>query len=250
MTDELTLEIDADEPPEPTLVVALPGPGMAGISATQYLIERLGLAETGHVQTAGLPAITPYADGRPYHHTRLFSEPSLECTFLISELPIPLQLSEPFGRVLLDWIDERAVEEVTLLTSIPSLDSADALCYVASEDYRQRRLTDVEISPLHGGFLTGSNASLVARAMDTSLRTGVIATGVDPRIPLDANATLRLVEGLDLLYGFDVDTTQLREFADRTQQHYEGLAAQIEAHEETRTAGRSRSRLTDDYGFM
>ncbi|MFP8888165.1 proteasome assembly chaperone family protein [Natrialbaceae archaeon A-CW2] len=244
MTDELTLEVDTDEPPESTLIVAFPGPGMVGISAAQYLIEQLELTETGHIQTGGLPAITPYVDGRPYHHTRLFSSPGLECTLLISELPIPVQLSEPFGRILLDWIDERAVEEVTLLTSIPGLEPASELWYVASDDYRDVRLSDVSIPPLQGGFLTGSNASLVARAMDTSLRVGVIAASVDPGLPLDANAALRLVEGIDHLYGFDVDTTQLREFADRTKQHYQGLMAQLEAQQ------RPQSKMTDDYGFM
>ncbi|GAB3025996.1 proteasome assembly chaperone family protein [Natronobiforma cellulositropha] len=247
MTDELTIEVDADEPPESTLIVALPGPGMAGISATQYLIEQLALEETGHIQTSGLPAITPYTDGQPYHHTRLFSSPELECTFLTSELPVPLQLSEPFGRTLVEWIDERAIEEVTLLTSIPWLEPVDELCYVASEDYLESRLADSSIGPLHGGFLTGSNASLLSRAMDTTLRVGVIASAVDPRLPLDASAALRLAEGLDGLYGLDVDTTDLREFADRTHQHYEALAAQFEAQQED---DRIRPRVTDDYGFM
>lgn len=246
MTDELTLEVDADEPPESTLIVAFPGPGMAGISATEYLIEQLELQETGHIQTSGLPAITPYVDGQPYHHTRLFSSPELECTFLTSELPVPVQLSEPFGRVLLEWIDDRTVEEVTLLTSIPWLEPVDELCYVASEDYRDSRLVDASIEPLHGGFLTGSNASLVSRAMDTTLRVGVIASSVDPRLPLDASAALRLAEGLEQLYDLEVDTTELREFADRTHEHYEALAAQLEAQQEDRT----RPRVTDDYGFM
>ena len=246
MADELTLEVDADEPPESTLIVTFPGPGMAGISATQYLIEQLGLEETGHIQTTGLPAITPYADGRPYHHTRLFSGPDLACTFLISELPIPVQLSEPFGRILLDWIDDRTVEEVALLTSIPWLEPVDDLYYVASDDFRDHRLADADLSPLDGGFLTGTNASLIARAMDTTLRVGVIATSVDPRVPLDANASVRLVEGLDRIYEFDVETDELRQFADRTHQHYEGLAAQYEAQQRAET----RPRVTDDYGFM
>jgi len=240
MTDEVTLEVDTDDPPESTLIVALPGPGMAGISATQYLIEQLDLQETGHIQANGLPAITPYADGKPYHHTRLYSERDLECTFLTSELPVPVQVSEPFGRILLDWIDERNIEEVTLLISVPGLEPTDELCYVASDDYRESRLADTTISPLHGGFLTGTNASLIARAMDTSLRVGVIASSVDPRLPLDANAALRLAEGIDRLYQLNVDTTDLREFADRTHRHYEGLAAQIESQREQEY----------DYGFM
>ncbi len=246
MSDELSISVATEEPPESTLIVTFPGPGMAGISAVQYLIEQLSLEETGHIQTTGFPAVTPYVDGVPYHHTRLFSSPEFDCTMLLSELPIPIQHSDVFGRDLLRWIDERAIEEVTLLTSIPWLEPVNDLYYVASDDYQESVLTGSSLVPLHGGFLTGSNASLIAHAMDTTLRVGVIASSVDPRLPLDANAALRLVEGLEQLYGFAVDTDELREFADRTHQYYEGLTAQLEAQQEAR----NRSRVTDDYGFM
>ncbi len=246
MPEELTLDIDATEPPESTVLVAFPGPGMAGIFANRYLIEQLGLEETGHIQAEGLPAITPYADGRPYHHTRLFSRNDFEYTLLTSELPVPVQFSEPFGRFVLSWIDDVAVDEVVLLTAIPSLESDDGLFYVASEDYHDHRLADTSIAALHGGFLTGVNASLIARAMDTSLRVGVLATAVDPRRPLDGEAALQLVDGLDGIYGFDVETDQLRTFADRSRQHYEQLAAQVEAQHRDQ----ARRRATEDYGFM
>lgn len=247
MTEELSLDIEATESPEPTVITAFPGPGMAGISATRYLEEQIGLEEMGHIQAEGLPAVTPYLDGRPYHHTRLFSKDDFAYTLLTSELPIPLQFTEPFGRKLLSWIDERAVEEVTLLTAIPSLNDADQdLFYVASDDYRAHRLADIPVNPLAGGFLSGVNASLIARAMDTSLRVGVLATGVNPQQPFDGSAALRLVEGLDEIYDFDVETDELRAFADSTEAYLEQLTAQIEAQQ--RTADRRTA--TEDYGFM
>ena len=247
MTEELSLDVDAIESPEPTVIAALPGPGMVGISANRYLEEQIGLEETGHIQAEGLPAITPYLEGRPYHHTRLFSKDNFVYTFLTCELPIPLQFTEPFGRKLLSWIDEQAVEEVTLLTAIPSLDDADQdLFYVASDDYRAHRLADTAVYPLAGGFLSGVNASLLARAMDTSLRVGVLATSVNPRQPFDGSAALRLVEGLNEIYGFDVETNELRAFANSTEAYLEQLTAQIEAQQRTT----DRRTATEDYGFM
>lgn len=246
MADELTLDIDTDTPPAETLIVAFPGPGLAGVSANQYLIEQLGLEETGHIQAAGLPAITPYVHGRPYHHTRLFSTESFGYTVLISELPIPLQLSEPFGRILLEWIDDSVVDEVVLLTAIPTLESTADLYYIASDDYRERRLDDTSIQPMEGGYLTGVNASLTAQAIDTSLRVGVLASSVNPWQAMDGAASLRLVEGLNSIYGLDVDTTELRAFAERTRQHYEQLAAEIQAQQESL----HRRVAPEDYGYM
>ncbi len=246
MAEELSLDIEATQSPKPTAIAAFPGPGMAGISANRYLEEQIGLEETGHIQAEGLPSLTPYLNGRPYHHTRLFSKDGFEYTFLTSELPVPLQFTEPFGRKLLSWIDG-AVEEVTLLTAIPSLNDADQnLFYVASDDYRAHRLTDTAVNPLAGGFLSGVNASLIARAMDTSLRVGVLATGVNPQQPFDGSAALRLVEGLNEIYGFDVETDELRAFADSTEAYLEQLTAQLE----TQQRSADRRTATEDYGFM
>ncbi|MCU4743744.1 PAC2 family protein [Halobacteria archaeon AArc-m2/3/4] len=248
MTDDISLEIETADPPETNLVVAFPGPGMGAISANQYLIEQLGLEETGHVRAEGLAAVTPFADGRPYHHTRLFTSESLECTLLTSELPIPTHLTEPFGRILLEWVEDNGVDEVTVLTTMPTL-ASDDLFYVASEDYYDRRLADrsesLSLSPLTGGFFTGVNASLTSRAIDTDLRVGVLATAVERPHVLDGDAALRLVEGLQEIYEFDVDTDELRQFADRTRDHYRELVEQVEA--QTRAQQRP---AVEDRGFM
>lgn len=246
MTEPLALAFEMETPPESTLIVAFPESGLAGLSANQYLIEKLELEETGFVHAEGMPAITPYFEGSPYHHTRLFSKAGFDYTVLTSELPVPIQFSEPFGRQLVQWIEERQVEEVTLLTTIPSLELREGLFYVASDDYVETRLADQPIEPLTGGFLTGVNASLTSRAIDTSLRVGVLATAGNPYVPVDGEATLRIVEGLDDLYDLPVDTEQLEEFAEKSAQYYRDLTAHIEAQQQ---AGRQHS-PTEDYGYM
>ena len=246
MDKQFTLDVTTAQPPESTVIVAFPEPGLGGLSANQYIIEQLDLVETGHIHAEGLPAITPYADGTAYHHTRLFSAPEVEYTVITCELPIPIQFSEPFGRILLEWIHDTAVEEVTLLTTIPTLGAGEEIFYVASEDYVDHRLTDQPVTPLGGGFLTGVNASLIARAIDTTLRVGVLATGANPHIPVDGEAALALVEGLDGCYGLGVDTDELKEFAEQSRQYYRELTEQIAAHQRAQ-AQRSRG---EDYGFM
>lgn len=57
---------------------------------------------------------------------------------------------------------------------------------------------------------------------------------------------MALVEGLGDIYGFDIETDELRAFADRTRQRYEQLAAQVEAQRQSQ----SGQPVTEDYGFM
>ena len=245
MPEEISLDIEAAEPPETNLIIAFPGPGMGAISANQYLIEQLGLTESGSIRAEGIAAITPFADGRPYHHTRLFTSHDVGCSIVISELPIPIHLSEPFGRILVDWVEANGVDEVTILTTMSSLERTDELYYVASDDYYEYRLVDHSISPLTGGFFTGVNASLTSRAIDTDLRVGVLATGVERPQLLDGEAALRLVEGLEQIYGLGVDTDELRQFAERTRDYYRQLVEQVEAQ----VQAQQRSPY-EDRGFM
>lgn len=241
--DDIDLTVKTDLPPESTLVIAFPEASMAALSATQHVIATLDLDEVGHVSADGLPAITPYSEGRPYHHTRLFSAPEVGVTVLTSELPVPIQFSESFGRLLVQWLDDQPIEEITVLTSIPFL-NAEELFYVASEDYADRHFEGDLATPLQGGFLTGVNASLIARAIDCPLRVGVLATAGNPQVPVDGEAALRLVEGLDALYEVEVDTAQLEAFAAESSQYYQQLTEQFE------TAQRQERRSPEDYGYM
>lgn len=245
MTDRFALEFETDQPPESTLVVAFPEPGLAGLSANQYLIETLDLTEVGYIQTRGLPAITPYANGRPHHPARLFSGPGFDYTVLTCEVPIPAQFAGPFGRRLAEWLEHHAVEEMTLLTTVPHLEFSQGLYHVASRDYAEKRLGDETTTPLSGGFLTGVNATLVDQAIETNFRAGILATGGNPYVPVDGEATLRLVEGFADLYDIEVDTDTLKKFAEESSQYHRELSAQIEAHQ-----SQSQRPLTDNYGFM
>jgi uncharacterized protein len=62
--------------PSGTLVAGFTEYGLAGLTAVTYLTDQLDLEETGHVSVAELPAITPFENGTPRHHTRLFSKPA------------------------------------------------------------------------------------------------------------------------------------------------------------------------------
>ena len=98
--------------------------------------------------------------------------------------------------------------------------------YVATEDYREHRLGNTAIPPMPGGFFNGLNARLVARGMDSPLRTGVFVTPVHAQAP-DIEAAIRLVETIESVYGVEIDTDPLREYATTLKQYYSGLADQL-----------------------
>lgn len=228
-------DIRLDAPTE-TLIAGFAEYGLAGLTAADYLTEQLGLEETGHIAVEEFPAITPFEDGTPRHHTRLFSSADLDLTILVGELFVPPFAAEPFGTAILEYTTRRDVEEVVVLSGVPIAHGPDEhrTFYIASKDYQRARLdVDHELTPMPGGFLDGINGALMQCGVDSPLRTCVLTTPVHARIP-DVDAALRLLSGLDEVYELDLDTGPLEAFADDVSKHYEELANRLETQRSER----------------
>ena len=182
---------------------------------------------------ASLPSITPFEDGQPRHHSRLFSRPDLDVTVLVNELFVPVWAADAFADAVLGWTERSGVDEIAVLSGVPVAHGPDdhRTFYVATGDYRDHRLADSEVPPMGNGFLDGVNASLMARGMDSALRVGVFVTPVHPQVP-DVEAAIRLVDTVRRVYGLDIDTADLEGFAAEVEQYYGELAERLEATRE------------------
>lgn len=207
--------------------------GLAGLTAVDYLVTHLDLEQTGRVFASGLPSITPFAEGVPRHHTRLFSRDDLDLTVLVGELFVPPRAADPFGEAILEWTEQAQVEEVVVLSGVPIAHGPDEhrAFYVATPDFTEARLADTGITPMGGGFLDGINGALMARGLDSDLRTCLLTTPVHAQAP-DADAALRLLEAFLSVYDLDVDLGPMTEFAARVSEQYEELAARMRAAQE------------------
>ena len=231
---EVSFEITAEPERATTLVCGFSRFGLAGLTAANYLVDHLEMEPIGHVTTAELPTITPFENGTPRHHTRLFTRSDLDVVVLVNELFVPLYAADSLARSILEWTDVQGIDEAAVLAGVPVPHGPEAhrVFYVATEDYRERRLGDAEIPGMGNGFLDGVNASLLARGMDTDLRTGVFLTPVHAQAP-DVDAALRLIDGFEAVYGLDVDSGPLEAFAKEVQRYYEDLASRLDDAEQS-----------------
>ncbi|KPN32046.1 PAC2 family protein [Halolamina pelagica] len=237
--------VEDTEAPKETLLCGFASYGLSGLTAVDFLIDQLELTETGHVTAEGMPSITPFENGTPTHHTRLFSRPDLELTLLKNELFVPPALSGPFGEAILDWTEHHGVAEIVVVDAVPMRHSPDdhRTYYVATDDYRRRRLDgDEGLPPMARGYLDGVTGALVEQGIDSPLAVGVFRTPVHEQIP-DIDAAIRLIDTVSELYGLTVDTEPLQEFADEIERYYNELADRYEAAAE-------RERAFDDRMFM
>jgi len=219
--------------PSSTLVAGFSTPGLAGLTAVDYLVDHLNLTETGHITAEGLPAITPFEQGRPRHHTRLFSREDLDLTALVGELYVPPRLGGSFGDAVLDWADEHGVREVVVAAGVPVPHAPDdhRTFYVATDDYREHRLADATVPPMGTGFLDGVNAAIMERGLGSDLEVCLLVTPVHLQAP-DVEAAIRLVETLESIYGLEIDASPLQSFAAEVEAYYRDLAERMAAQSE------------------
>jgi uncharacterized protein len=230
--DRPAFDVTHGESPGEALVCGFSEYGLAGLTAANYLVEALDLAETGHVTAEELPSITPFEDGRPRHHTRLFSRAGVSVTVLVGELFVPPAAATPFADAVVDWASDE-VDDLVVLSGVPMAHGPDdhRAFYVATDDYRERRLADVDVPPMGGGFLDGVNAALTRVGLDTALETCVFTTPAHAQTP-DVDAALRLLDAVSRVHDLDVDTEPLEAYAERVQRYYAELADRMERREE------------------
>ncbi|WP_123621814.1 proteasome assembly chaperone family protein [Halorubrum sp. CSM-61] len=230
--DGPSFSVTHESAPSDVLVAGFASFGLAELTAVDYLIKNLELEQTGFVRAEGLPSITPFEKGRPRHPLRLYSDDDLDVTVLVAEQFVPPVLGERLAAAVLDWTESAGVSEIAVLSGVPIPHGPDAhrTFYVATDDYRERRLDDDRVPPMESGFLDGTNASLLERGIDSPLGVGVFITPVHAQAP-DADAAVRLVDTIDETYDLGVDSGPLASFAADVRRHYEDLAERIEERE-------------------
>jgi uncharacterized protein len=226
-TTDFTVSHDTE--PSETLLVGFSQFGLAGLTAVDYLVDHLELTETGHITAEGLDPITPFVEGRPRHPIRLYSRDDLDVTVLVCEQFVPANAGGSLSEAILDWTAGHGVAEIAVLSGVPIPHGPDdhRTYYVATDDYRERRLADGAVPAMGNGFLSGVNAALVEQGIGSPLGVCLYVTPVHAQAP-DVDAGIRLLETVSEVYALDVDTDPLREFAGEVQQYYGELAERME----------------------
>lgn len=221
-------DIDID-----TLVVGFTEYGLAGLTAVDYLTDRLPMEQCGHLVAGGPPAITPFDDGVPRHHTRLYVDEGRALGVIISERLVTPQAAEGFASAVEGLSDQLQPSNLTILTGVPVAHGPEdhTPFYIATEDYKEQYLDESEIRPMGNGYLDGVSAELVARGIDSDRPVGLFTTPAHPQAP-DAAAAIRLLDALTTTHDFDVDTGPLEAFAANVEAQYRALAERMESADE------------------
>lgn len=241
MATDVTVELDVQDAidPDQTLLVGLSNIGLAGFTAADHLTKQCDSSEIGHVRPEIIPAITPFEEGIPRHHTRLYDLHDSDLIVLVGELFVPVPAARAFADALSEWVTASQVTEVAVLHGVPFPHSHDTheVSYVATDEYRDRHLADTAFDPLTGGHLDGTAGEFLTRSMEGEAPpVGVYVTPTHPPGP-DIEASMLFLDAIETVYDVAVDQAALKELSAEINQYYTELADRMAALEEQEHAG-------------
>lgn len=238
-TPQFTVDADTDRAGE-LLVVGATSPGMAGLSAADYLTEHLAFEQAGRISASGFPTIAPVTDGQPRHPMRLYHGTDTDLTVLLAESFVPVWAAEPFAEGLVSWTETAGVDEIGILHGVPFPHDPERheVSVVATTDFREHRLANADLPALPGGVLDGFVGELLVAGLEEETPgVGAFVTPTHPPGP-DLDATLLLLEALETVSGITIDRADLQKQADQQRQYYEELAERMQSLEKSGTGPR------------
>ena len=229
-SDDISVVLSDDRPPVDTLAVGVSEYGLAGLTAVDYLADQHSMREVGHLRTSEPPFSTPFENGTPRHHTRLYVDEASSFAVLVGERFVPPAQAGSLAGAIATAGRKLGVSDITMLTGVPIAHGPDdhVPFYIATPMYQESYLNDTDIRPMGNGFLDGLSAELVTRGIDESLPTGVFTTPTHPQAP-DAAAAIRLLTALKESHSIQIDTGPLEDFAANIEAHYQALTDRMDA---------------------
>jgi uncharacterized protein len=229
-SDDISVVLSDDRPSVDTLAVGVSEYGLTGLTAVDYLADQHSMREVGHLRTSEPPFSTPFENGTPRHHTRLYVDEASSFAVLVGERFVPPAQAGSLAGAIATAGRKLGVSDITMLTGVPIAHGPDdhVPFYIATPMYQESYLNDTDIRPMGNGFLDGLSAELVTRGIDESLPTGVFTTPTHPQAP-DAAAAIRLLTALKESHSIQIDTGPLENFAANIEAHYQALAERMDA---------------------
>ncbi|MFB6208278.1 MAG: proteasome assembly chaperone family protein [Candidatus Nanohaloarchaea archaeon] len=215
------------------MIDALPGAGLVGKIAGEFLIERLGMEYYASVESEDLPPIMIYEDEYDLKAlVQIYADPESGVGVVTSDIPI-FPDSREFFRTLVEWLNDKQIMPICLVGQ--PIEESENEVYGVSTGGARKILDRKGFKPPPGvGAVTGYTGVLLHEADNANLSSLGFVVDVDSFFPDPGAAGILIDEAIEPVTGIEIDTDQLLETEDQIKKQKEKLAKelkQIEKHE-------------------
>ena len=227
----MVVKIELDGNPNLTgyrLIEGFPGIGLVGTIAAGYLIEKLKMKPIGHVYSDQFPPMTTIHKGRPYFPARFYIDKKNKIIVLLAEFVIPAKITYELSHEILNIVKTKKIMEIISLAGMktPKQEEIKDIYGIAANDMTAKFLEKNKIKLIKEGITTGVSGVLISLCAVQKIDAISLLSESKYGYP-DPNSAARLIEKLNELYGFKIDTEELKKEATKIESKMKNFIKKI-----------------------
>jgi len=226
-SDISIIETKPLKPEKPVVLTGFQDTGLIGVLAVTHLINALGMEEVAHIRSryiAPLKVIVG-SEFRSVNPFRMYSNKERNVITLINDTPAGLVSLSPFfsdiAQVFAEWSLKRDVQLVLALGSyVLQKGEKPQLVGFSTHQDKMRQLSDLGIRPLQQGVIGGFVVSMIDECIEKKIPWMMLFSPSTQMGGVDPEGTSMLIEGLNKLFGWNVETESLRKAVSSTKKGF------------------------------
>ncbi len=212
-------------------VVGFPDVGLVSSIALGHAVLEARMAEVGHLESDAFPPVLVVHDGAPKPPLRLYRRG--EVVVVVSEMPMDYSLITPVTRALVEWATTKSVELLITMSGIAVPNRLEIevpeVYGVASGPPVRKVMEAAHVPALEEGFLAGLHAALMKEALVKGVPCLILLAQAFLKYP-DPGAAAAVIDVLNRLVGWDVDTKELLAHEDEVRLRLRALMQRTQQH--------------------
>jgi len=201
-----------------TLIEGFPGMGLVGTIAVKYLSEKLKCKEVGYIESKFFVPIIRVHNGLPVHPSRIYVNDQYKLVLLVSEQIVPQMFTDHLSNAIADWIQQKKIGRIISLSGIralPKKEGKETVYGIASDETSKKKLNEHNVEVIKEGITSGITALMMLEFKDRQLEAFSLLGNV--QIAADYKASASLIEKLNEMFAFDINTAPLKKEAKETE---------------------------------
>ncbi|MBC7109740.1 MAG: proteasome assembly chaperone family protein [Archaeoglobi archaeon] len=217
------------EPPSsqsPVFIEGFPGIGLVGVIACNHLLHELKMREIGFITSPLLPPVALIQEAVYTPSIRLYEDSRNGIVMVLSDVPVPLGITNELGKVIVDVCEKMAVRELITIAGLATGgEERRVFISFSSKELREKRKID-GVEEFFMGTISGIAGSTLMECYARGI-PAISLLGETPSLNPDPKASAEVIKAMNRMYGWDISVDKLLEEAEKIEMQMQKLAEQV-----------------------
>lgn len=214
----------------PVLIEGFPGIGLVGNIASQQIIDELKMTYIGSIDSRYFPPIAILYEGLINMPVRIYESEKFNLIIVVSDIPINPSVSYDISKAIVEWAESINAKEIISIAGIATMTENQKLFGAATNTEMLDRIKD-KVEVFQMGTISGISGSFMTECLIRGIPAISLLGATQSQNP-DPRAAAVVIDVLNSLYGFAIDTENLIEQAERIEIEMQKLAEEVKTTEQ------------------